>query len=171
MARRSSSRGSAAIPPPTAPSTSATSSPPAASTTFTLNGSDGTTSGVYTANTGTWIAVPYVITNVTNANAPTTQDGTITVTTAGVAPLVNGQQVTISNVTGDTAANGTWYISNVTTSGGVTSFTLNGSNGNGAFTAATNTAAPPLIALAPYLVDANPVSLALDASGDSGGCQ
>lgn len=44
--------------------------------------------------------------------------------------LVTGQRITIANVGGNTAANGTWTI----TVTGTNTFTLNGSTGNGAYT-------------------------------------
>lgn len=49
---------------------------------------------------------------------------------SGVAPVVVGQSVTIASVGGNTAANGEWTVSAVTS----TSFTLSGSTGNGAYT-------------------------------------
>ena len=53
-------------------------------------------------------------------------------TSASTAGLVSGQTVQVSGVKGNTAANGTWIISNVTATG----FTLNGSDGtaSGAYT-------------------------------------
>jgi Neuraminidase-like domain len=54
----------------------------------------------------------------------------ITVTTASPNALVNGAQVGISGVEGNTAANGTFIITAVSP----TSFTLNGSTGNGTWT-------------------------------------
>lgn len=44
--------------------------------------------------------------------------------------LVSGNVVTIANVLGNTAANGTWQITRT----GANTFTLNGSTGNGAYT-------------------------------------
>jgi len=64
-----------------------------------------------------------IISNATNA-AP------IQITTTVAHGYVTGQSVSIADVSGNTAANGTWII---TTSGGTT-FTLNGSVGNGAYT-------------------------------------
>ena len=63
------------------------------------------------------------ITGATNASP-------IQVTTTGAHGLTTGNNVTISCVEGNTAANGTWYI---TVTGGTT-FTLDGSTGNGAYT-------------------------------------
>ena len=57
----------------------------------------------------------------------------ITIKATGAVPATdafqNGDQVTIANVAGDTAANGTWTISNLTR----TNFQLNGSASNGSF--------------------------------------
>ncbi len=57
----------------------------------------------------------------------------IVVTTASTAGLVNGQTITITGVAGNTAANGTWAVSNVTP----TTFQLVGALGNGVWTANT----------------------------------
>ena len=54
----------------------------------------------------------------------------ITITTGSTDGLLNGDTVTVGNATGNTAANGTWTISNVT----ATTFQLDGSSGNGAYT-------------------------------------
>ncbi len=62
------------------------------------------------------------ITGATNASP-------IEITTSGAHLLTTGNNVTISCVEGNTAANGTWYI---TVTGGTT-FTLDGSTGNGAY--------------------------------------
>lgn len=51
------------------------------------------------------------------------------VVTVAVHALVEGDQVTIAGVTGNTAANGTWAIANVTTN----TFELVGSTGNGSY--------------------------------------
>lgn len=59
----------------------------------------------------------------TNANP-------ISITTSVAHGYTTGQQVRISGVLGNTAANGTWAITVTST----TAFTLNGSLGNGAFT-------------------------------------
>lgn len=64
------------------------------------------------------------ITNATNATP-------IVVTTGGNHHLYNNQQINISGVTGNTAANGDWTITWLT----ATTFSLNGSVGNGAYVA------------------------------------
>jgi hypothetical protein len=53
----------------------------------------------------------------------------IQITTSAANALTTGQTVTISGVTGNTAANGTWVITAINT----TNFTLTGSAGNGAY--------------------------------------
>lgn len=66
------------------------------------------------------------------------QEGTITgatnaspiVITSASHGLQNGQRVTVSGVGGNTAANGTFKVANVTTD----TFELSGSTGNGAYT-------------------------------------
>jgi hypothetical protein len=68
----------------------------------------------------------------------------IVITTAPNALLVNGAVVTISGVQGNTAANGTFVIANVQTSGGgkgggTTTFQLVGSTGSGTYTPNTGT--------------------------------
>jgi hypothetical protein len=63
------------------------------------------------------------ITGATNASP-------IVVTTSFSHGLVNGDQVTIQNAAGNTAANGTWTVANRT----ATTFELAGSTGNGAYT-------------------------------------
>ena len=91
---------------------------------FTLNGSIGL--GIYSANTGSWTpaitgatnASPIVIATGADHNIPST--GTFT--------------VTISGVTGNTAANGRWLVTYID----ATHFSLVGSTGNGAFTANQN---------------------------------
>lgn len=67
------------------------------------------------------------VTNATNASP-------IQITTSAANALVTGQTVTISGVGGNTAANGTWVITRVDG----TSFTLNGSVGNAAYTSGGN---------------------------------
>jgi hypothetical protein len=54
-----------------------------------------------------------------------------------VLPHITGEQVTISGVTGNTAANGTWTI---TATGDPYIFTLDGSTGNGTYNAGTGSA-------------------------------
>lgn len=62
------------------------------------------------------------INNATNASP-------IAITTTTPHGLTNGQLVIISGVVGNTAANGTWVI----TTTGLSTFTLNGSTGNGSY--------------------------------------
>jgi Flp pilus assembly protein TadG len=81
-------------------------------------------------------ATTYSITGATKATP-------IVITTGAQAvPLVTGNTVTISGVGGNTAANGTFAITVLSS----TTFSLNGSAGNGTYTAATGTAS-----LAPYM--------------------
>ncbi len=54
----------------------------------------------------------------------------ITITAVNATGLYNGEQVTISGILGNTAANATWTIANLAS----TTFTLTGSTGNGAYT-------------------------------------
>ena len=77
------------------------------------------------------------VTNVGCSNNNTTISGasnaspivvTLAATPSGGA-LATGEKVTISGVVGNTAANGTWVVTSV----GGTSFSLNGSTGNGAY--------------------------------------
>ncbi len=86
-------------------------------TQFSLNGSTG--NGTYSS--GTWQAAPVTITGASNASP-------IVITSAS-AP-VTGAQVTISGVPGNTAANGSWTVTNID----ATHFSLNGSTGNGVYT-------------------------------------
>jgi hypothetical protein len=66
------------------------------------------------------------ITAATNASP-------IAITTAGNHGLTTGDNLTIQRVEGNTAANGTWFI----TVTGLTTFTLDGTTGNGTYTSAT----------------------------------
>lgn len=75
----------------------------------------------------TLAAVAAANTTVTNATNATP----IVITTGGNHHLHNGQQINISGVTGNTAANGNWTITFLT----ATTFSLNGSVGNGAYAA------------------------------------
>jgi hypothetical protein len=70
-----------------------------------------------TTDTGTWN-----ISNATNASP-------IQITTSTTNNLVTGQTVSITGVTGNTAANGTWVVTVINN----TTFTLNGSTGNGSY--------------------------------------
>src|SRR5262249_50409749 len=76
----------------------------------------------YSANTGTWAAVPGVITNVTGAGSVP-----ITVTSPNHG-LVTGQRVTIKNVGGFADANGTFFITRIDPN----TFSLNGTSSPGA---------------------------------------
>jgi hypothetical protein len=130
--------------------------------TFDLLGSGGNG----TAVGGAWAAVPGVITALTNANAPGSQTGTITIPSPHHG-LVTGSVVTISGVLGDTNANNmaqnpSWVVTVIDSD----HFSLNGSNGNAAFVAGNNPNNPPRWSVS-YLVDANPQALAFgDGNGD-----
>lgn len=97
---------------------------------FQLQGSTGNgqtfTGGIWSTTSGT---IPYkldftvpntAITSISNANGQA-----ITITTGDTADLRNGQQITISGVTGQTGINGTWTIGNLT----ATTFELVGITG------------------------------------------
>ncbi len=73
------------------------------------------------------------ITQINNSNTA----APVTIVTASTAGLVNGGAVTISGVTGQTAINGTWIISNITPN----SFALAGLPGDGTASSAGNWAA------------------------------
>ena len=93
--------------------------------TFTLNGSDGavnpaTGNAAYLGG-GTW--TQGTITGVSNA-------GPIVITTTSTAGLTDGDLVKVEGVLGNTAANGLFSITAVTS----TSFTLVDSQGNGSYT-------------------------------------
>jgi hypothetical protein len=94
-------------------------------TSFTLNGSTG--KGDWTSGgTVGFMALPadpFPITGASNTSP-------ITVTTASPNPLLSGAQIALSGVQGNTNANGTFIITVVSP----TSFTLNGSSGNGIWT-------------------------------------
>lgn len=66
------------------------------------------------------------ITDATNADP-------IVVTTAAAHGLTTGDNLTIQNVSGNDAANGTWFV----TVTGATTFELDGSDGNGSYNAGT----------------------------------
>ncbi len=97
------------------------------------------TAEIYNSVTGVWSYVdpaPTPSTGVYLSGTVTGASGTpitITIKATGAVPataaLQNGDQVTIANVAGDTAANGTWTISNLTG----TNFQLSGSASNGSF--------------------------------------
>jgi hypothetical protein len=70
----------------------------------------------------------YSVTGATNASP-------IVITTSVAHPFVNGNSVTVRNVTGNTAANGNFNVTKLT----ATTFSLNGTTGNGAFTGSAGT--------------------------------
>ena len=88
-------------------------------TSFTLDGSAG--NGAWTS--GGIVTPSYQVTGASNASP-------IAITTATAHGLETGAQVSITGVGGNTNANGTFTITTVN----ATSFTLNGSAGNGAWT-------------------------------------
>ena len=93
------------------------------------------TAEVYNSTTNSWSYVdpaPTLSTNVDLNGAITgaSNASPITITTASTQQLQNGFQVTIAGVGGNTAANGTFTVANVT----ATSFQLVGSAGNGNYT-------------------------------------
>ena len=93
------------------------------------------TAEVYNSITNSWSYVdsaPTLSTNIDLSGGVTGASNTspITITTASTQQLQNGFQVTISGVGGNTAANGTFTVANLTS----TSFQLVGSSGNGSYT-------------------------------------
>jgi len=100
-------------------------------TSFKLQGSSGQgesfSVGIWSISAGT---TSYTLnfnlpsTSITSVSNPS--GGVIRIHTASTAGLTNGQQITISGVTGQTGINGTWTIANVT----ATSFELVGITGN-----------------------------------------
>jgi hypothetical protein len=94
------------------------------------------TAEIYDPATGLWTSVDSVPTPATNVDLNGVVTGAsntapITITTASTNQLQNGMQVTVSGVTGNTAANGTWTVTGRTS----TTFQLVGSDGtmSGAF--------------------------------------
>lgn len=91
-----------------------------------------------TSSTDSWATT----TNQTPANALTVNAATnaspIAITTSAAHYLTTGQTVQIRSCGGNTAANGTWTI----TVTGSTTFTLNGSTGNGVYTSGGKADAP-----------------------------
>ena len=77
------------------------------------------TAEIYNSTTNSWSYVDSAPTLSTNVDLYGTVTGAsnsnpITITTASTQPLQNGIQVTIAGVSGNTAANGTFTVSNVT---------------------------------------------------------
>jgi len=100
---------------------------------------------IYNPATGIWTlqdSIPTPATSTDLTGTITGASGTpIVITTANTQALQNGMQVTITGVNGNTAANGTFTVSNLTK----TSFTLTGSasgpgaySGGGSWTASTS---------------------------------
>ncbi len=106
------------------------------------------------SNTGTWIALPGIITNVTKAAAAPI------VVTAPNHGLRTGQQITIAGVGGAGQANGSFFITRINAS----SFSLNATEG---VTLGTYNANTGTLTLAPYPTGASPVGAALgDFTGE-----
>jgi hypothetical protein len=105
------------------------------------------TSEIYNPLTDKWnpaAQIPTPPTNTKRFGAITAASNTtpIVITTSGtIAALSNGVSVTISGVTGNTAANGTWPIQLVP--GTTNQFTLVGTAGNGNYVLPMPPAAPP----------------------------
>ena len=93
-------------------------------TGFTLSGPAG--SGVYTPGSGNWSGANGGSGSVTGA----TRGGEVQITTSNAITVINGDTVVVSGVAGNTAANGSFTVSNVTSS----TFTLAGSITNGPYT-------------------------------------
>jgi len=84
--------------------------------------------GVGLSGTGSWNGTAISISGATNA--------TPIVVTSATHSFANGQSVTINGVTGNTATNGNWIVTVITP----TTFSLNGSVGNGTYTGPSGTA-------------------------------
>ncbi len=124
------------------------------STTFTLTGA--VNNGTYTAGTGTWQGIYLENGTGTVTGATNVAGQPITITSRNNA-LFNGQLVTVTGVLGNTGANGTFVVANVTAN----TFQLVGSTGTGTYTKGGTWA------LAPYSVGADPVGVAVaDTNGD-----
>lgn len=117
---------------------------------------------------GQWLApgslppdVPTAIAGPTLAIADASNTSPITVDTATPHGLQTGEQVTISGVGGNTAANGTFTV----TVTGPSSFTLDGSAGNGAWTSGGTVSQPALaFALNASVDDVQALAAALSAT-------
>lgn len=110
---------------------------------FGVNGSNSNTGGGSTVyyNTTAGNLTPRITSRsnllasaTANAISGATNASPITVTSTANHGLTNGERVTISGVTGNTAANGTWTVTVVDSM----QFTLDGSTGNGNYSANTN---------------------------------
>ncbi len=113
-------------------------------------------------NTGTWLALPGIITGVTNATDTAVSATPITIDSPNHG-LRTGQQITIAGVGGLSAGvNGTFFITRVSAS----QFTLNGTDSlvlTGTYTANTGT-----VTLVPYATGATPLGVAIgDFTGDN----
>lgn len=89
---------------------------------FTLNGSAGNGTASFSACTTSGGSAK-TVTGATNTSP-------ITITTSAAHGYATGNIVTIASVGGNTNANGTWFITVMSS----TTFNLNGSTGNGAYT-------------------------------------
>jgi hypothetical protein len=101
------------------------------------------TAEIFDPTTGLWTSVDPVPTPPTsvflNGKVTGASNATpIVITTGSTGQLQNGMQVTIAGVNGNTAANGTFTVSNVT----ATTFQLDGSAGNGTYTGGGKWRAP-----------------------------
>ncbi|WP_085617809.1 G8 domain-containing protein [Thalassospira alkalitolerans] len=102
---------------------------------FTLKDSEASGTGGLSHNGGSW-AMQGDIASI--ANAP------ITITSNNVPPT--GTQITISDIKGNTAANGSWTTTKLSS----TTFSLNGSSGNGSYTSGgswSDATYPPVLVL------------------------
>jgi hypothetical protein len=93
------------------------------------------TAEIYDPTTGLWtpvdpIPTPQTAVDYNGAVTGASNSSPITINTPSAGQLQNGDTVTISGVNGNTAANGTFTVTNV----GGSSFDLVGSSGNGSFT-------------------------------------
>ncbi len=124
---------------------------------FSLNGSAG--NGMFMPGGALWY-----VTSVANGSGNvmgTTGNAVspIVITSDVPTGLVTGQQVTVANVGGNMAANGTWTVTVID----ATHFSLNGSTGNGTWTMGTGS-----WSRLPYRTDAGPVSLAVGDTNQDG---
>src|SRR6185369_2813828 len=103
---------------------------------LTADGTGVTITGQVTVTGATTFSQsPMLGTGLTPTNITGATNATPIVITATAHGLVDGQQVTIASVGGNTAANGTWVVDVLSSS----TFALVGSAGSGSYTAATGT--------------------------------
>ena len=98
-------------------------------------------------------------TDLTNTVAAATNTTPILITSSTSSRLSSGDQVVISGVTGNTAANGTWFI---VMGNAANTFTLDGSEGNGGYTGGGDIFSPQKLDM--------PATFGLDADNNTLAC-